>query len=219
MEQRRTRRSHRVARTLLTVGLGLVVVALAWKLGSLAADPSAEADAPTMTQSVPEFATGSTAGALTAEFPTALVPQLADAEVLSSSADPTGDGTALEVSLSLRTTSSARSALSACAKTLAAHGFTKTSGKLSGADAGATFRRTSSKAAAEDVGETVLTDFVVVAVVDDGDDRLVTLSGQVPAPKQSAVTTSPTGTSTGTGAPGGSPTGSPTSTGTATRAR
>jgi hypothetical protein len=172
-------------------------MALAWKVGSLAVSstPAASSAGP-QTTSVPSYAAGSTAGALTAQFPPTLVPHLPGSQLLSSSAEPTKDGKYLQVSLSLRTSASAKSALATCRKTLEAHGFTQVSGHVDGADAGATFRRVTSTTATGGVGDVTLADFIVVAVVDEKKDRLVTISGQVPAPKSASSTSAPTSPST-----------------------
>ncbi|PJI93500.1 hypothetical protein CLV34_2074 [Luteimicrobium subarcticum] len=172
---------------MLVVGLGLVVSGLAWKVGSLS-DPGPTAPSAAASGSaLPSYAAGSTAGALTTAYPAELVPELAGAQVLSSSAEPVENGAYLQVSLSLRTSASTRSALAACTRTLEAHGFTRVSDRVGGADAGATFRRTTSTTATGEVGDVQLADFLVVAVVDETSDRLVTISGQVPAPRDATT--------------------------------
>ncbi|MGC5166512.1 hypothetical protein [Luteimicrobium sp. DT211] len=179
-------RPHRAARVLLGVVVAAVVVGVVWKVGTLRDDPAvASTAAPsTVTTTLPSFAAGSTAGALAPDLPADLAPVPSGATVLSSSAERTEDGAHLLLSLSLRTTSDPSKVVTTYTKAWAKAGFTRASGKPQGADAGATYRKVSETAkAGTKVGSTELADYLQVAVVDEHGTSLVTVSGQVEAPK------------------------------------
>ncbi|MFC8734607.1 hypothetical protein ACFT5B_19295 [Luteimicrobium sp. NPDC057192] len=210
---RREARPHRAARVLLGVVVVAVVAGVVWKVGSLRDEPAAASTAApsSATTTLPSFAAGSTAGALAPDLPSDLAPVPSSATVLSSSAERGKDGTHVQFSLSLRTSSDAKKVVKTYTKAWTKAGFSRVSGKPAGSDDGATYRKVSETAkAGTKVGSTELADFLQVAVVKEHGTSLVTVSGQVvaPKPKKTAAPTTPaetpgtaatTGGSTGTG--------------------
>lgn len=191
-------RPHRAARVLLAVVLVAVVAGVVWKVGSLRDEPAAASTAApsSATTTLPSFAAGSTAGALAPDLPTALAPLPRGATVLSSSAERGKDGTHVQFSLSLRTSSDAKKVVATYTKAWTKAGFSRASGKPAGADAGATYRKVSATAkAGTKVGATELADFLQVAVVKEHGTSLVTVSGQVVAPRATKTAT-PSGSAT-----------------------
>ncbi len=160
------------------------------------------------TTALPSFAAGSTAGALAPDLPTALAAVPEGSTVLSSSAERSSDGAHVQFSLSLSTTAGSATVVKAYTKAWTKAGFTRASGKPKGADDGATYRKTSATASTgTKVGSTELADFVQVAVVEEHGTSLVTVSGQVVAPKTKAKKpTGPAATPTTTGSGDGTTT-------------
>jgi hypothetical protein len=184
------------------VAVVALVAGVVWKVGSLRDEPAvASTAAPSSaTTTLPSFAAGSTAGALAPDLPAGLAPVPAGATVLSSSAERSKDGTHVQFSLSLRTTSEAKKVVKTYTKAWSKAGFSRASGKPAGSDDGATYLKTSETAkAGTKVGTTELADFLQVAVVHEKDASLVTVSGQVTAPKAKktpAPATTPSGAAT-----------------------
>jgi hypothetical protein len=133
------------------------------------------AAAPTSTV-LPTFDPATAVGRYAPGFPTDLLRAPGDATVLASSARPVGDGPLVEVTLNLATTSSARAVLSQLGKRLRKAGFEQSpSDAAPGLAAQTAFTRTSERRKAP------LVESLMVAVLDDGDRRLVTISGSVVA--------------------------------------
>lgn len=199
LPSRRDRRRRSRAATLrraagrgvLAVLLAALVVALVWKVGRLAPAPSAapavERSAPSVTP-LPSYAAGSTAGAVAPDFPAATVPVVEGTSVVSSSSEPVGDGSHLQVSLGLRTDRTAKDVVAAYAAVWKSAGFERTADKkVAGAAAAATYRKPeATPKSGGKVGTVQLADYLTIAVVDSGRDRLVTISGQVAAPTPAA---------------------------------
>jgi len=214
---RATARPHHAARVLLGVAVAALAVGVVWKVGSLHDDSAAASGAvpASATTTLPSFAAGSTAGALAPDLPTGLAPVPEGASVLSSSADRSSDGKHVQFSLSLSTTTGSAAVVKTYTKAWTKAGFTRASGKPKGADDGATYRKTSATArTGTKVGSTELADFVQVAVVEQHGTSLVTVSGQVVAPKPKAKKSAgPATTPPSAGAGGGTTTPGATGTG------
>lgn len=155
---------------------GVLVLLLAGCGGPLAATGStptadpAPADTP---GTLPTFGDGTAVGEVVAGFPADLLPVPEDAEVLASAVTPT-DGPLVRVSLSLTTPRAPAEVVDQLAGPLAAAGFTRSDpGAPTGLTAQAGFARRTP------VDGTEVSESLLVGVLDAGDRRLVTVSGQV----------------------------------------
>jgi hypothetical protein len=131
--------------------------------------PAASSAEPT---ALPTFDDASTVGGYAPGFPVDLLAGPTDATVLASSALPR-DGL-VDVSLNLSTTLGARKVVRQYAKHLEAAGFTRVEQPgVSGLTERTVFTRTTGKK------KTPVVESVQVGVLDDGESRLVTVSGTV----------------------------------------
>jgi len=139
-------------------------------------EPSASASllmnpAPSPTDSLlaAPTATAATVGGLAPGFPSDLLPVPDDATVLLSSAEPVPDSDLVTISLNLRTTASTKDLLAAVGKPLEKAGFTRSDPDEKEPDlaAQASFARHDGK------------EHVLLGILDSGDVRTLTLSGQV----------------------------------------
>jgi hypothetical protein len=135
--------------------------------------------APSPAATLPTYDPATAVGGYAPGFPRDLLPAPEDAVVVASSAAP-GTGPLTDVTLNLTTPRTAQEVLGQLGDQLGALGFARTdTATATGLTAQTAFtRRTAgADAAADPVVETLL-----VGVLDDGDQRLVTVSGSVVAP-------------------------------------
>jgi len=141
------------------------------------ATASASPDAPA---ALPTFDPDTAVGGYAPGFPEKLLGAPPDATVLASSATP-GAGRLTDVTLNLSTTRSTQEVIDQLAKRLHKAGFTQSeTGTLTGLTAQTTFGRETTpkpKKGAKDAGPVV--ESVTLGVLDDGERRLVTVSGSV----------------------------------------
>lgn len=139
--------------------------------------PTAE---PGPVASLPSFDPATTVGGYAAGFPRDLLSAPQDATVVASSAAP-GTAPLTDVTLNLATAGSAEEVLGRLADRLGAQGFTRTDpGVPTGLTAQTAFTRRTEDA--EGTGDP-LVETLLVGVLDDGDRRLVTVSGSVVVPE------------------------------------
>jgi hypothetical protein len=150
--------------------------------GRLATDsdvtlPSGQPSPPLPVESLPAYDPGSRVGGYAEGFPRALLEAPPEATVVASSAVPGDDGL-VQVSLNLSFPASAKKVLAQVGRPLEAHGFVKTTPHaMTGLTAQTAWTRRTTGTSGSQV-ETLL-----VGVLDDGDRRLVSISGSVRAPK------------------------------------
>lgn len=111
---------------------------------------------------------GSAVGELAEGFPSSLLPVPDGAEVLVSTADPAPEAGLVVVSLNLRSTRETADLLAAVESPLLAAGFTR-------ADAPADETALAARSALSGPGD----QWVIIGILDTGDGRTLTLSGQV----------------------------------------
>jgi hypothetical protein len=145
--------------------------------GDADATASPDPDAPA---ALPTFDPDTVVGGYAPGFPEKLLGAPEDATVLASSAAP-GEGRLTDVTLNLSSTRSTQEVIDQLAKRLDKAGFTQSeTGTLTGLTAQTTFGRETtpkSKKGAKDAGPVV--ESVTLGVLDDGERRLVTVSGSV----------------------------------------
>lgn len=144
--------------------------------GETGATPSPE---PTDATALPTFDPDTAVGGYAKGFPEDLLGAPEDATVLASSATP-GDGALTDVTLNLSTTRSAQEVIDQLAKRLRKAGFEESGAStFSGLTAQTTFGRETAPTGKKDADPVV--ESVTLGVLDDGERRLVTVSGSVVA--------------------------------------
>ncbi len=120
---------------------------------------------------LPEYDPSTQVGALAKGFPAKTIPVPEGAEILASSAGPTADGTLWSATLNVKSDRPTAEVAAFFAGRLAAAGFAPGPGRAAGGMSSMVtyVRQTSGKP----------TESVLVGVLDDGTDRLVTVSARV----------------------------------------
>ncbi|GAB2474078.1 hypothetical protein [Xylanimonas ulmi] len=138
--------------------------------------PSQQPTAPAAVTALPTFDASSTVGDYADGFPRSLVEAPEGATVIASSAQPL-DGGLTRISLNLSTPASSDDVLAQLGGPLAAAGFAPTQPQaLSGLTAQTAWTRRSERP------EGPLIETLLIGVLDDGDSRLVSVSGTVATP-------------------------------------
>ena len=139
--------------------------------------PGVAAPSPDAATALPTFDPDTTVGGYADGFPTKLLKAPRDATVLASSATA-GGGALTDVTLNLSTPRSTQEVLDQLAKRLRKAGFEESgTSSFSGLTATTTFGRESTPKGAKD-DEPVM-ESITLGVLDDGERRLVTVSGSV----------------------------------------
>ncbi|MEL7974724.1 hypothetical protein AAG589_02580 [Isoptericola sp. F-RaC21] len=134
---------------------------------------------PSDAATLPTFDPDTTVGGYAAGFPKKLLGAPEDATVLASSATP-GEGALTDVTLNLSTSRSTQEVIDQLAKRLRKAGFDESdASSFSGLTAQTTFGRESTPKGKKDADPVV--ESVTLGVLDDGERRLVTVSGSVVA--------------------------------------
>ncbi|SKC72912.1 hypothetical protein [Krasilnikoviella flava] len=144
-----------------------------------ATDSPTPSPGPSDASALPTFDPGTAVGGYAEGFPEKLLGAPEDATVLASSATP-GDGALTDVTLNLSTTRSTQEVIDQLAKRLGKEGFEESgTSTFSGLTAQTTFGRESTPKGKKDADPVL--ESVTLGVLDDGDRRLVTVSGSVVA--------------------------------------
>jgi hypothetical protein len=167
-----------VAAAALSIAAAVVLAGCGAWPGAPATDEAstdpAPASAATEATALPTFDPGTAVGRYAPGFPIDLLRAPDDATVLASSAQRAAEGPLVEVTLNLATPSTARQVVEQLGRRLRKAGFEKSpTDAASGLTAQTAFTRTTERRK-EPVVESL-----IVGVLDDGDRRLVTVSGSV----------------------------------------
>lgn len=139
--------------------------------------PSAQPSPPAAVTALPSFDPSSAVGDYAKGFPRDLVPAPPDATIVASSAQPL-EGGLTQISLNLSSTRATDEVLAQIGEPLAAAGFAQTQPQaLSGLTAQTAWTRQTARP------EGLLVETLLLGVLDDGAARLVSISGNVQAPK------------------------------------
>ena len=132
---------------------------------------------PSDATALPTFDPDTAVGGYAKGFPKNLLGAPEDATVLASSATP-GDGALTDVTLNLSTTRSAQQVIDQLAKRLGKAGFEESGAQTySGLTAQTTFGRETTPKGKKDADPVM--ESITLGVLDDGERRLVTVSGSV----------------------------------------
>jgi len=151
------------------------------RLGT-ATDEDLPTAAPSASASLPSYDPSTTVAGYAPEFPRDLLPAPEGATVVASSAAP-GTGALTDVTLNLTTPRTADEVLAQLEEQLGAQGFARAdTGVPTGLTAQTAFTRRAE--AADGAGDDAdpLVETLLVGVLDDGDRRLVSVSGSVMVP-------------------------------------